>query len=389
MRSARSRQDTRSAVLTYLWRSAGSYRTNLAENIELTDASVSRIIAELKSEGVVNEERRTASYQGGPSVFIALSNNIAVAVLEISNNRIHVAVGTLTGDVLYSERYALPDGLETSGVATAVEEAIQELKDWACCGEIAIEQIAVSIPGYHPHGRRNPIVSLDPRALLGWLELRFPTTPIKLVNSMVTRAVAHRLQNGKANFEGSYLFIYIGHDVGGAFVEDIAHDANVEPCEIGHMVVDLHGPYCRCGHAGCLETYVSTAALARFLNVEEPDLIGRGDNWHAQFHISAKARWQIREQLSKLALMIGNTLNARECRKVVLTGWPCVLPQDDHALISEIVDQTILGGGKGVELHFAPANFGKEPASGLALATFSFIQRGGGRLKRLDEVREV
>lgn len=32
--------------------------------------------------------------------------------------------------------------------------------------------------------------------------------------------------------------------------------------EIGHMVIDMHGPECKCGNSGCFETYVSGPALA-------------------------------------------------------------------------------------------------------------------------------
>jgi glucokinase len=31
--------------------------------------------------------------------------------------------------------------------------------------------------------------------------------------------------------------------------------------ELGHIVVDAHGPECRCGRRGCLETFVSTGAI--------------------------------------------------------------------------------------------------------------------------------
>ena len=70
MRQARSRQETRAAILNRIWLTSGAFRPEIAENARLTNASVSRIVTELLKEGVISEMRRTAPYQGGPSAFI-------------------------------------------------------------------------------------------------------------------------------------------------------------------------------------------------------------------------------------------------------------------------------------------------------------------------------
>lgn len=379
MRAVRSRRDTRSAVLGYLWCSGGSFRPNLAESVALTEASISRIVAELKTQGVVEETHRTAPYQGGPSIFLTLSKNIPVAALEISSNRLHAAVGSLTGDILYSECLDLPDGLDASGVDAVVTQAIRELAGWTHRRGIVLEQIAVSIPGYHADQRGNPIVALDPAALSRRLEAELPGIPVTLANSIVSRAVAHRLQLGVGHVGGPYFFVFVGHGVGAAFVDEFAESGTVQPCEIGHVVLDPHGGRCRCGHSGCLEAYVSTVALADILNVQEADLIARGDRWVQEFRVSAKARTEIRTRLARLGVAIGNTLNLSRQRRVVVTGWLSVVQEEDRAVVLEAIEQTLLGGAEGVELTFASASLGQEPASGLALATFSFIRRSGER----------
>jgi predicted NBD/HSP70 family sugar kinase len=379
VRTVRSRRETRAAILGYLWCSRGDFRPNIAENVALTEASVSRIIAELKAERVVEETRRTAPYPGGPSIFITLSNDIAVAALEISNDRLHAAVGTLNGDILYSERHSLPDGLDADSVRAALSEAVGELAHWTRRRGVLIEQLSVSIPGYHPDRRGNPIVALDPAALGLRIAVDLPDVPLTLTNSITTRAVAHRLQIGLGHAGGPYFFVYVGHGVGAALVDEFAESGAVEPCELGHVVVLPHGQRCRCGHVGCLETYVSTVALADILNVEEQDLIAQGDGWVGAFRISQRTRTEIRARLLKLGHAIGNALNLGRRRRVIITGWPSVLPEDDRDVVRRGIDETLLGGAEGVEIEFSPANFGKEPTTGLALATFNFIQRAGER----------
>ncbi|UFZ08125.1 ROK family transcriptional regulator [Bradyrhizobium ontarionense] len=379
MRLIRSRRDTRSAILGYLWCSGGSFRPELAQGVALTEASISRIIGDLKAEGVIQETRRAAPYRGGPSLFIALSNDLSVAAIEISNNCLYSAVGTLAGETLYSVRYDLPDGLGAAEVEATATRAICDLAAWAAQRGITLEQLAVSIPGYDPDLRASPIIALDAARLSDVLQRKLPDTPVCLTNSMVARAVGHRLRMGTGFIGGSYFFVFVGHGVGAAIVDELAESGDVETCEIGHVVIDRRGGVCRCGHVGCLETYVSTVALAGILEVQESDLIGHGDRWPHEYRISAKARAEIRSRLGRLGLAIGNALNLNRQRNVVIAGWPAALPAEDRALIMDAIGQSRLGGLHGIALTFSNASLGREPVSGLALAAFSFIRRSGER----------
>lgn len=40
--------------------------------------------------------------------------------------------------------------------------------------------------------------------------------------------------------------------------------------EIGHATIDEHGPVCRCGNRGCLETVASTTTMSELLSPREP-----------------------------------------------------------------------------------------------------------------------
>ncbi|MGY3450203.1 ROK family transcriptional regulator [Bradyrhizobium sp. USDA 4353] len=386
MRLVRSRHDTRSAILGYLWCSGGSFRPDLAQGVALTEASISRIISDLKTEGVIQETRRAAPYRGGPSLFVTLSSGISVAAIEVSNNQLYAAVGTLAGETLYSERYDLPDGLGAAAVTTTVTQAVRELAAWAVPRGLVLEQLAVSIPGYDPDLRASPIVPLDAEALAHVLQRELPETPARLTNSMVARAVAHRLQMGTGVLGGSYFFVFVGHGVGAAIVDELAESGDVETCEIGHVVIERGGRCCRCGHGGCLEPYVSTVALADILQVRESELIGRGDRWPDDFSIPAAARAEIKARLGLLGLSIGNALNLNRQRNVVIAGWPGALPAEDRAVVMDAIGASRLGGLQGIALSFAPASLGREPVSGLALAAFSFIRRSGARRKQRQQL---
>jgi N-acetylglucosamine repressor len=59
------------------------------------------------------------------------------------------------------------------------------------------------------------------------------------------------------------LYLSIGTGVGaGLIVHDSLYRGTHELAgEIGHTTLDLNGPRCECGNRGCLETFVSTAAI--------------------------------------------------------------------------------------------------------------------------------
>ena len=70
------------------------------------------------------------------------------------------------------------------------------------------------------------------------------------------------------------LMLTLGTGVGGAIILDhkIYGGADNTAGEFGHMVIDPSGPACGCGRRGCLETYASATAVARFVR----DALKRG-----------------------------------------------------------------------------------------------------------------
>jgi len=381
VKGAWSRQETRAAVLRYLWRSGGSFRPDVIAHIGLTDASISRIVADLKAEGLVDETRKRAPYRGGPSTFLTLSESQFVATIELSNNRAHVGVGNLKGEVLFSEHHELPDGTGAIAAETITAEAITGMADWCMRHDIALRQIAISIPGYHPGQASNPIVALRRDFITQTLEAALPDVPATFANSIVTRALAHRLQIGVTRDERPYFYVFLGHGVGGAFVDESAGSDDVLPCEIGHMVMDRQGAQCRCGHSGCLEAYVSTGAMAPLFGKAEQHMLTPRDSWREGVrqsdHVPSHARAEIDLRLTQLGTAIGNALNLNRVRRVVVAGWPSALQDRARPTVLAGIDRSLFGGATGVDLSFSAMKPGREPASGIALATFAFIGRGG------------
>src|ERR1700709_392813 len=104
----RSRRQTRAAILTHLPQSGGSFRPPLAKAVRLSEASLSRILFDLKAEGLIEEVRRPAPYFGGPTGLVSLDNSVVLAAFELTGTHLSVGAGGLSGDLHFAERLTLP-----------------------------------------------------------------------------------------------------------------------------------------------------------------------------------------------------------------------------------------------------------------------------------------
>jgi predicted NBD/HSP70 family sugar kinase len=376
----RSRRQTRAAILTHLLQSGGSFRPPLAKAVRLSEASLSRILFDLKAEGLTEEVRRPAPYVGGPTGLVSLDSSVALAAVELTGDRLSVGVGGLSGDLHYTERLPLPNKPTVETVGRVFREALALLRDWTRRRRIRLAQIGVSVPGL---GRLsefgNPIIPCDVGRISNMFGELFAGVPVTFTNSVVAHATFHRCRTDNYPFSDAHLFVFVGQGVAGAWMDDPIEDDALQPVELGHMVFGADGPRCRCGHHGCVEAYTSLPALAELLGLREADLLAFGSEWVTEIPLSPRLRQELRQRLFRLGLAIGNTLNVKPCRGVAISGWPSLLGEDDRKAVVEGIDACLLGGRKlaQVALAFVPPSTGNDPQAALAFAAFCLARCGG------------
>lgn len=376
----RSRRQTRAAILTHLLRSGGSFRPPLARAVRLSEASLSRILFDLKAEGLIEEVRRPAPYVGGPTGLVSLDGTVALAALELTGQWLSVGVGGLSGELRYTERVPLPEKPTIEAVGRVFREALTLLRDWTRRRRIRLAQVGVSVPGL---GRLsefgNPIIPCDVERIGDVFGELFAGVPVAFTNSVVAHATFHRCRTENYPFSDAHLFVFVGHGVAGAWMDDPTEDDALQPVELGHMVFGAGGPRCRCGHYGCVEAYTSLPALAELLGLREAELLARGNEWVTAIPLSPRVRRELRQRLFRLGLAIGNTLNVKPCRGVAISGWPSLLDEDDRNAVVEGIDACLLGGRKlaQVSLAFVPPSNGNDPQAALAFAAFCLARCGG------------
>ena len=376
----RSRRQTRAAILGHLLQSGGLFRPPLAKAVRLSEASLSRILFDLKAEGLIEEVRQPAPYVGGPTGLVSLDSSVALAAIELTGQRLSVGVGGLSGELHFSERLPLPKALTVESVGRVFHDALRLLGDWTRRRRVRLSQIGISVPGLGRLSETgNPIIPCDVRLVRGMLDQMFAGVPVEFTNSVVAQGTFHRCRSEDYPFTGPHLFVFVGQGVAGAWMDDPIEADALLPVELGHMVFGEGGPLCRCGHHGCVEAYASLPALAALLGVAEPKLLQLGDTWVNAIPISSRVRQELRRRLFRLGLAIGNTLNVKPCSGVAISGWPSLLAEEDRKAVVDGIDACLLGGREfaGVSLAFVPPSSGNDPHPALAFAACCLARRGG------------
>ena len=375
----RSRKQTRAALLSHLLTAGDCFRGELVSKLELTEASISRIVSELKAEGLVSEyARRPAPYPGGPTNVVALNRSVPMAAIELANGRISVGVGNLAGELLFSHRQNLSNSLSADEVESRVLEAIGALAVWTHGQNIELRQIAISLPGFGLSGELNSIVRTDAKCLTAIVFSHFGSVPCRVTNSVQAQAALHGFGIHSTSENAEHLFVFVGHGVGAAHVGNMARGIENRPVELGHIVMDPTGPLCRCGHHGCVEAYVGLPALADVFDLPEEALLVAGDQGLEVIQFTDRQTQKIDDMLFRLGIAIGNALNVSPVQKIVLAGWPSLIPAISRKRLLDGIDRSVLGGVKSrnIELAFIAPLIGNDPMPTLCYAAYGFVQSG-------------
>src|SRR6185295_15748 len=124
----RSRRQTRAAILGHLLQSGGVFRPPLAKAVSLSEASLSRILFDLKAEGLIEEVRRPAPYVGGPTALVSLDGSVRLAAIELTARHLSLGVGGLSGELHYTERLPLPKAPSFESVGQLFHDALLQLQ---------------------------------------------------------------------------------------------------------------------------------------------------------------------------------------------------------------------------------------------------------------------
>jgi len=386
--SIRNRKGTRAAVLEALLLKGSAVRGEIARITHLSEASVSRILTELRQEKLIEELRVSAPYVGGPTALITLCKDVCVIGAELANDRLSFGVGPLAGAADYADTTEVGPRLAQAEFETRFDSGFARLKVWLDERNIRPRWAAMAIPGLLP-GRRNPILPWDDVRLAEFLADRFNPVPVELTNTVVAQAVQRRYSGQNVDGDDPHLFVFLGHGVAGTLVQGGGAIDSFRPYEIGHMIVERAGRPCRCGHHGCLEAYVSVGAISSLIDSVDIDLSGAGGVRLAAAVADPERGADLRNRLELLGLAIGNALNLNIADQVQIAGWPALLPDIARHSIMKGMSESLLGDVERVSLGFVAPAVRAEPRAALYFAAHRFVASGAPAVKVDDASDEA
>ncbi|QDZ14827.1 ROK family transcriptional regulator [Humibacter ginsenosidimutans] len=256
-----NRQHNRSLLLQTLLHDGPMSRADLARESGLTRVTVSDLVNDLASEGLINElGTRTGAHVGKPAKLIGLNENAYhVVSLDLSpDDRFVGAIIAIDGKIVH--RAEVP--LENATGEAALRKALDLAGDLVKRTTARLLGIGVGTPGIvDSEGVVLAAPNLDWRGLD--LAAAFRTefsVPVHVGNDANGAALAVRTFQESGS---SFMLVAIEHGVGAGLIigDMLIEGIHSTAGEIGHLVVDENGERCACGRRGCLEQAIAVPHL--------------------------------------------------------------------------------------------------------------------------------
>ncbi len=329
------RRINRGQALRTLYFDGPVSRLQVSRMTELSPATVSNVVAELLSEGIIIESGSVDSEVGRPSTLLSINRHYGCFFgIEVGEALIRIEVFDLILSPLDSLSIPLSLIENPPEQVEAIAGGINKLLAQLGFGRKQVIGVGIGMPGIVDSASGVSVYA----AHWNWRDVPFHGLledeldfPFFLENGTNAMAFAEHLF-GSGEKAGSMLVLSLGNGVGAGIISEgkLFRGVSNSAGEWGHTTVDIDGPACRCGSRGCLEAYIGSAGvIRRFLGDEEGrDAQGHEDQQEliqsildASREGDPRARAVVQDTLQYLGVGIANLVNLLNPAKVVIGGW--------------------------------------------------------------------
>lgn len=242
--------------------------TQLVQSTGLARSTVSTILTDLKDRGLVLEGETVSAGFGRPTQMVSLdpAQGFCAGVL-LGLGEVRVALCDLAHTVVSDIWLEMPHDYTPGDAVLRVRHLLEE----------ECTRLGISIPDLLGVGLAvSAPISYEGKVLNGsilptWCGIDIAEVfspeigcPIFVENESHCGALAE-LTWGAATGEPNFVLFKFDLGIGGAVVTNgqVQRGAYGNAAEFGHISLNPHGPLCRCGNRGCLETYAGGFNLIR------------------------------------------------------------------------------------------------------------------------------
>lgn len=297
-------------------------RTDLAKLTGLSLPTISEIVGELVSAGIVEERATGRSTGGRRPVLLAIKPDAGYAIgIKLTETRVIAVLTDLEATIVARDTRSVT-GTSLESVVEAVGAAVARLRE-AAHGRpvhgvgVGMAGVIDRTSGTVRHATYSEWHDVDLAGLLTG-QVGLPVTLDNDVNTLV----ANEKWFGAGRGVDDMAVVSIGRGVGLGLVLDgrLYRGSAGGAGEFGHTKVMADGPVCACGGHGCLEALIgepalcaqASAVLGRTVELDEAAAVARQGNQAVQEIFAAAGRL--------LGTAVGNLVNLLNPKLVILAG---------------------------------------------------------------------
>ena len=283
--------------------------------------------------------------------------------LDLGGTKVLGVITDSDHKVIHRKKHRLSNRADISAVMDQTSNVYTSLTEQAGDEEIASVGIALPSPVDNELGHAKHLTAFQEKELPVRDMLKERTVvDIKLGND-VNMATLAEYKFGAGQGVSSLFTFYPGTGLGGGYIYEgiLETGFNSTAAEVGHVIIDIDGPLCKCGRHGCLEAIVSYHGLKTMLS----EKLSRGAASvidHTSFRaIDIFEAWRkgdpviselLKYQARALGIGIANIINITGVERIILGGTIYHELQDDLLPIVEknAVKHAIGDGMDGVDI---------------------------------------
>ncbi|ALE04696.1 transcriptional regulator (plasmid) [Arthrobacter sp. ERGS1:01] len=259
------REANRSRIIDAVKKHGGLTQVELAGATGLSPASVSNIVKELSSSGILHTAPSTRS--GRRAQYVTLARRLGlVAAVDFSERHMRVALADSAQTILAEKHMPLARDHRADNELDRTMMMLADMLDSVDAGMDEVLTLCVGLPA--PLVRTTGVIAR--RGILrGWdgipvaevLERRLNRRVFVDNSSNLAALAEHRY--GSSRGINTSIFINVDDGIGAGLIlnGEVFRGRNGTAGEVGHMTILENGPLCRCGSRGCLEAIAGGAAI--------------------------------------------------------------------------------------------------------------------------------
>jgi predicted NBD/HSP70 family sugar kinase len=329
------RRSNRSRALWQVFLSGPMTRQEIGVLAGLSPATVSNLVADLVSEGIIAEVGLEDSNGGRPRGLLQVNPEYGYVIgVDVGETEFLVELFDL-GLGMRARHLSATDMavLDPTDAVTHVAEGIRSVIAQARVEERAILGVGVAVPGLVEHTEHAIVYGQS----VGWDAVPVESMlrdmidlPVLVDNGAKTLGQAEKWF-GAARGTDNAIIVLLGMGLGTCIISngEVYRGATSSAGEWGHTSVVVGGRRCRCGANGCLEAYVGAAAIAaRYAELSgasqaasPASLEGAVAEIIASSQRVPAAAQVLDEVVTYLGAGIANLVNLFNPERVVVGGW--------------------------------------------------------------------